>query len=122
MITQITTLCDGADRIILLSAPQLYPGFSADDIRSFEEQEPSYVLNAAGKDWEIPYKNLKAYQSTNVMLAITVPGPLEEGIVAGEFSGGWALPAGMGPRMAFQASADADGQKAIAASFRHCYR
>ena len=122
IVTQITTLCDHNQKLILLSAPEGYMGFDAASIKYFERQKPSFTVTTDNKSWVISYENLKAYRDTNVMLSILLPEDLVTYVEKGEFTGHWTIPAGMGPRLFFQASADIEGQKAIAASFRHCYR
>lgn len=122
IITQITTLCDANKKLILLSAPEGYMGFDAAAIKHLEKQKPSFTVTAYNKSWVISYENLKAYRDTNVMLSILLPEDLIAYVERGEFTGHWTIPGAMGARLFFQASADIEGQKAIAASFRHCYR
>ena len=122
IITQITTLCDNNQKLILLSAAKGYMGFDAAYIERLKIEKPSFTVTSRDKSWVISYEKLKAYQDTHVMLSILLPEDLATYVEKGEFSGGWTIPAGMGPRLFFQASTGTEGQKAIAASFRHCYR
>lgn len=122
VITQITTLCDKNQKIILLSGSEGYNGFSKLSIERFEKELSSFSIIAGGRTWIIPYEKLQFYQDSNVMLGILIPDHIAKLLLTGDFRGSWTIPAGMGPRMYFHAETNGESQKMIQASFRHCYR
>ena len=121
VVTQITTLCEGGENYILLTASQSYAGFATGTKQRFLEQKKTFTLQAGEFNVEIPIKNIRIYENSNVMAAIRIPKGFTELMIENEFSGRWTITTS-GQNLYFSATPDDEARKMIAASYRHCYK
>ena len=121
VITQITTLCEGGENYILLSAARTSGGFSAGTRQHFLDQKKTFTLQTDKMDVEIPIEDIRIYENSNVMAAIRVPKSFIKLMLENDFSGRWTTSTS-GQDLYFSAVPDDEARKMIAASYRHCYK
>lgn len=121
VITQMTTLCEGGENYILLSAAETYVGYSQGTSQYFFEQKKTFTLQSGELSVEIPIQDIRIYENSNVMAAIRVPKSFAKLMLENDFSGRWTTTTA-GQDLYFSATPDDEARKMIAASYRHCYK